>query len=85
MNKPMIEGEAARLVYHAEAALIRAADGAEAIRLLMGQYRGGGAGADAARNAAGWCADKLAADIEAATNALDQLRFDRAEAAEATP
>lgn len=83
MNKPMIEGEAARLVHDAEAALIRAADGAEAIRLLMGQYRGGAAG-DAARNAAGWCAGKLAADIEAAADALDRLKFDRAEAAEAT-
>lgn len=84
MSGPKIEGEAARLAHHAEAALIRAADGAEAIRLLMSTYRGGAAG-DAARNAAGWCAVKLADDIEAATNALDQLRFDRAEVAEAAP
>lgn len=77
MSGPEIACNAARLVYDAEAALIRCADGAEAIRLLMGQYRGGGAGADAARNAAGWCAEKLAADIEAASGALDRIRFDR--------
>ena len=82
MNKPAIPPEAARLIEAAELALIRAADGAEAIRLLMGQYRGGGAGADAARNAAGWAAAKLAADVQEATNALDDIHFPRGEVRE---
>lgn len=78
MSKPgEITGDAALRVYEAEAALIRCAAGAEAIKLLMGQYRGGGADADSARNAAGWCAENLSADILAAVNALDAIEFDR--------
>ena len=81
MNKPAIPPEAARLIEAAELALIRAADGAEAIRLLTENYRSG-QNADAARNAAGWAAAKLAADVQEATNALDDIHFPRGEVRE---
>ena len=78
MSKPDdITGEPARMVRDAEHFLIRAADGVTAIKLLVEQYRGGGAGADAARNAVDWCAANLSADIESAAFALDQIHFDR--------
>lgn len=78
MSKPDdITGEPARMVRDAEHFLIRAADGVTAIKLLAEQYRRAGAEADAARNAIGWCASTLSADIESAAFALDQIEFDR--------
>lgn len=85
MNGAKIEGEAARLVREAEGALIRCRDGAAVINLLVRDPFNNGLEADTIRNALDWASEKLAADIETATNALDRLQFDRAEAAESAP
>ena len=81
MSNPEITGEIARLLYTAEAALIRCRDGAVAINLLVRDPFDAGVGADAARNAIDWASEKLAEDIDTATEALDKIKFDRAASA----
>ncbi len=78
MNKPRIEGEAARRLVDVESALIRCRDGAVAINLLVRHRFENGLEADTARNAIEWASDRLGEDIEAAADAIDKVSFDRA-------
>ena len=85
MNRPMIGGEAARLLVDAEAALIRCRDGVAAINLLVRHRFDNGLEADTARNAIEWASDRLGEDIETAADAIDRVSFDRAARAEVQP
>ena len=85
MNRPMIGGEAARLLVDAEAALIRCRDGAAAINLLARYLFDNGMESDTARNSIEWASSRLGEDIEAAADAIDRVSFDRAARAEVQP